>query len=103
MEQQARELILQVRQSADQIRERVRQEQLKTNHALSQMNDMNVIVNAGYVHGELPIVAKDVQQGGQGGLFYVNPRGNRVYLSVTKGQKQQCLDGTLPGALSGCN
>lgn len=100
--QQARELIEQVRKSADEIHEKVRREQQKTNLAVSQMSEINAIVNHGFVHGELPVVAKTVRRGAQGGLYYRNAQGKKVYLGVSSGQKQQCLDGNLPGALSGC-
>ena len=51
---------------------------------------------------KLPEVDKTILQGPRGGMYYVNARGNRVYLKVH--QQRMLASGQLPGCVGGeCN
>lgn len=55
-------------------------------------------VEAGFM--KLPVVIKDIVETPRGALYYVNNKGNRVYLK--KYQKQQCRGRKLKGARYTC-
>lgn len=49
----------------------------------------------------LPVVPKRIQIGPRGGVRYINSKGNIIWLK--KNQKKKCQNGTLEGAVGGCN
>jgi len=54
--------------------------------------------------GPIPAVAKVIEQGPSGGLFYRTKSGKKVYLRRTTGRnlKRRCREGTLTGVVRGC-
>jgi len=54
--------------------------------------------------GPIPAVAKVIERGPSGGLFYRTKTGTKVYLRRTAGRnlKRRCREGSLTGVVRGC-
>lgn len=49
---------------------------------------------------KLPVIRKRIRRTRRGTLFYVNPKGNRIFLNAR--QVAKCEEGRLPGAGDSC-
>ena len=62
----------------------------------AQQRRVRAAFRRGFVR--LPKIVKRIRRSPQGGYYYINPHGERIWLN--RRQRQECARGTLPGAFN---